>query len=147
MIFDHCWICSVRFTDAKPAGPANRENHHIIPRQAGGADGPQVSLCENHHGKAHKIAMRMSSNKPYFDLLSGEPDAAKQKLLWLASRIFTAFEAVKGDPNKKVMVVMTLDRKKQKQLQMLQKVYPQAKSREAIYDLALQSLFNRNFSS
>lgn len=145
-ILDHCWVCSVRFTDARPPGPANREDHHIIPRAAGGSDGPQVSLCENHHGKAHKIALRFSSNKPYFDLTTGEPDSAKLKLLWLASRIDAALKATSKDPNKKTMVILALDRKKQKQIEMLKQVYPQCKSRESIYDLALQALFRKHFT-
>lgn len=146
MILDHCWVCGTRFTDANPPGPANREDHHIIPRAAGGTDGPQVSLCDPHHTKLHKIAMRMSANKPHFDLLSGEPDSAKHKLIWLASRAHMAFEATKDDPNKKVVVVLALDRKKQQQVEMLKKAYPQARSREAIYDMALQALFNKTFT-
>jgi hypothetical protein len=102
-------------------------------------------VCDVHHTKLHKIANRFSSNKPYFDLLIGEPDAAKQKLLWLASRVYMAFEAVKGDPNKKKMVVLTINQKKQAQIDLLKKVYPTAKSREAIYDLALDSLFAKHF--
>jgi hypothetical protein len=142
----HCWVCGVRFSDQKPPGPANREEHHIIPRQAGGSDGPQVSLCDVHHTKLHKIALRLSSSKPHFDLLIGEPDAAKHKLLWLASRVFTAFEVMKNDPNKKVMVLISIDRQKQLMIDRLKKVYPKAKSRESIYDLALTSLYQRHFT-
>jgi|SRR6185437_1280427 len=142
-----CWVCGTRFSDVVPPGPANREEHHIIPRQAGGTDGPLVSLCDGHHAKLHKIALRLSSKKPYFDLLVGEPDAAKQKLLWLASRVYTAFEAVKSDPNKKVMLVLTIDRRKQYMIEQLKKVYPQARSREAIYDLALSAFYQRHFTT
>ena len=141
-----CWVCQARFSDQNPPGPANREEHHIIPRQAGGTDGPQVSLCDVHHTKLHKIANRLSSNKPYFDLLYGEQGDREKKLLWLASRVYMAFEAVKDDPNKKKMVVLTIDQKKQQMLDMLKRVYPQAKSREAIYDLALAQMYQRHFT-
>jgi hypothetical protein len=141
-----CWVCGARFSDANPPGPANREEHHIIPRQAGGTDGPQVSLCDVHHTKLHKIANRLSSKKPYFELLFGESDPNKKKLLWLASRVYMAFQAVANDPNKLKMVVLTLDSNKQKMLDQLKHVYPKAKSREAIYDLALQQLYQRHFT-
>jgi hypothetical protein len=141
-----CWVCHVRFSDVDPPGPANREEHHIIPRQAGGTDGPQVSLCENHHGKLHKVASRMSSNKPYFDLMYGEQGEREKKLLWLASRVYMAFQATAKDPNKKKMVVLTLGQKQQLMLDQLKRVYPQAKSREALYDLALLQLYQRHFA-
>jgi len=141
-----CWVCGARFSDVNPPGPANREEHHIIPRQAGGVDGPQVSLCDMHHSKLHKIANRLSSKKPYFDLLYGDFGERQKKLLWLASRAYMAFQATSGDPNKKKMVVLELDQKKQYMLEMLKRVYPQAKSREAIYDLALAQLYQRHFT-
>jgi hypothetical protein len=141
-----CWVCDERFSDAVPPGPLNREEHHIIPRQAGGEDGPQVSLCDGHHSKLHKIASRMSANKPYFDLIHGEPQAYHQKLLWLAVKVRDAFAATADDPNKKRMVVMTLDQTRVKQLDRLRKVYPSARSREAMYNLALEMLYRKHFT-
>ena len=141
---EYCWCCGIRFTDSN--GTANREEHHIIPRAAGGTDGPQVSLCDVHHTKAHKISLRLSKEKPYFDLLEGESQDSKKKLLWLASRITNAFALVANDPNKKVLAILSLDAKHQKQIAMLKKVYPHARSREAIYEIALQSLFQKHFT-
>lgn len=145
LVLDYCYVCGTRFTDVRPPGTANREEHHIIPRQAGGADGPTVSLCDGHHAVLHKIASRMSSGKPHFDLVTGESDANKQKLYWLASRVYNAFQLVKNDPNKKVMVIMTLDRKQQTVIDQLSKIYPRAKSREAVLTLALESLYKKHF--
>ena len=147
IVLDHCWICGTRFTDSKPPGPANKETHHIIPRQAGGTDGPTVDICDRHHTMLHKIANRLSSGKPHFDLVTGETPAQKQKVYWLATRVFDAFQAVKNDPNKKVMTILTLDKKQQHQIHLLQKVYPKAKSREALFMLALEALYKKHFTS
>lgn len=147
MILDHCWVCGTRFVDARPPGPALREDHHIIPRAAGGVDGPQVSLCDTHHTKLHKIALRLKSGKPHFDLLTGEDIERQKKLLWLAIRVHEAFNLTKDDPNKKALAILTLDRRRQQQIEQLKLIYPKAKSREAILDLALQSLYNRHFQS
>jgi hypothetical protein len=141
----HCWVCDKRFTDSNPPGPENKEVHHIIPRAAGGSDGPTVTICDGHHKALHKIALRLTSGKPYFDLLVGDSPEQKQKVLWLASRVHYAFQAVKGDPNKKVVVVMGLDAKQQLMIDKLKVVYPSLKSREAIFNLALQNLYNKSF--
>lgn len=142
---DHCWVCSVRFQDASPPGPAPKERHHIIPRQAGGIDGPTVDLCGDHHTMLHKIANRLSSGRPHFDLVTGETDDSKKKIYWLATCVYNAFQATSKDPNKKVMVLVTLDQNQQKIMQALAKVYPNLKSREAIFDYAIKSLYAKHF--
>jgi hypothetical protein len=141
----HCWVCGSRFTDVNPPGKENREEHHIIPQAAGGTDGPTVSLCDKHHTALHKIAVHLKSGRPYFVFLQGEPQQAQQKIMWLATQAFNAFEATRNDPNKRAMVLMTLDRKQQVMIEKLRKVYPAAKGREALLDLALTSLYNRHF--
>jgi hypothetical protein len=140
-----CWVCGVRFTDSLPPGPANKEVHHIIPRAAGGSDGPTVTICETHHGKLHKIANCMSSGKPHFSFVSDETPEQKQKLYWLASRVFNAFQLTDDDPNKQVMVIMNLDRKQQLMIDRLRKVYPKARGREALLAFALDSLYSKHF--
>jgi hypothetical protein len=142
----YCWICERRFVDSVPPGPCLREEHHIIPRKAGGTDGPLVSLCDSHHAKLHKIANRLSSKKPYFDLLAGESSEHTKKLLWLATRVFNAFELVKGDPNKTTSVLLTLDRELQSKLDYLKKIYPDLRSREAIVNFAIDTLYNKHCS-
>jgi hypothetical protein len=143
---DKCWICDVRFRCSNPPGPATLERHHIVPRAAGGEDGPTVDICETHHQTLHKIALRMAAKKPYFDLVNQETDAQKKKLYWLATVVHNAFAATKGDPNKKVIATVELDRKRQDMITQLMGVYPQAKSREALLTLALEALFSKHFS-
>ncbi len=146
IILPHCWICGVRFTDSIPPGPASKERHHIIPRKAGGVDGPTVDVCDDHHGRLHKIALRLSSKKPYFELVINESPESKQKLMWLAVQVYNAFEFAKGDPNKKVGVMLNLDLNQQHMIDRLKKIYPTLKSRESIMALALQSLYSRHFT-
>lgn len=146
MFLPHCWVCERRFIDSKPPGNATRNDHHIVPKAAGGVDGPQVSLCSDHHDTLHKIALRLAAKKPYFDLVSDETDAQKKKLYWLATVAHNAFAATKNDPNKKVAAIVELDRKQQDQITQLMNVYPQCKSREAVLALALEALFSKHFS-
>jgi hypothetical protein len=146
MLLPHCWVCERRFICSNPPGTVTRNDHHIVPKAAGGIDGPLVSLCSDHHDALHKIALRLAAKKPYFDLVNEETDEQKKKLYWLATVVHNAFQATKNDPNKKVAAIVELDRKQQEMITQLMNVYPQAKSREAVLALALEALFNKHFS-
>ena len=117
-----------------------------MPRQAGGTDGPQVSLCDPHHTKAHKIATRMSGSKSFHDLLSVEPASYHTKLLWLAKKIHDAFALTANDPNKRKFAMVSLDARRTQMIDRLKRVYPKARSREAIFNLALEALYKRHFT-
>jgi hypothetical protein len=78
--------------------------------------------------------------------VTGESDDSKKKLYWLATTVFNAFEATKNDPNKQVMTLMSLDRKQQIMIDRLRGVYPRLKSREALINLALESLYKKHFT-
>jgi hypothetical protein len=60
--------------------------------------------------------------------------------------VFNAFEATRDDPNKLVMAMMALDRKQQLMIERLRQVYPKIKSREALINLALESLYRKHFT-
>lgn len=100
LVKDHCFVCSVRFRDVVPPGPANRENHHIVPRNAGGEDGPQVSLCDGHHTLVHKLAQSMHRGAKVESFLAGLSRDQQSKLVWLSQVIVKAETAVADDPNK-----------------------------------------------
>ena len=100
LLFDWCWVCGVRFKGSNPPGPANREEHHICPRNAGGTDGPLVSLCDTHHATLHKIAERIHRHADISDLLFGENKERATKLAWLASMVVKSEQATADDPNK-----------------------------------------------
>jgi hypothetical protein len=143
----HCWVCHTRFTDSVPPGPANKEVHHVIPRKAGGTDGPTFTICDLHHARLHKIADRLGSKKkrPYHDLLVGETPETTRRLMWLAVQAYNAFALVKDDPNRKIMLMMGLSNQQQQMIESLKRVYPTLKSREAIVDLALRTLYAKHF--
>ena len=90
LLGDACWVCGIRFKNSVPPGPAMREDHHIFPRNAGGTDGPQASLCDRHHSCLHKIAQRLKARKDFKDLLVGESQLGAKRLLWLASCVVKA---------------------------------------------------------
>ncbi len=118
----------------------------IIPRRAGGADGPTVTLCDSDHTILHKIANHLTSGKPYFYLVEGRTDEEKKKLYWLATRVYNAFQAVSNDPNKQVIAMLVLNRQEQQMVDVLRKIYPELKSREALINFAVQSLYKRHIS-
>lgn len=142
---EHCWVCSVRFRDVVPPGPAHREEHHIIPRAYGGADGPTVSLCDAHHTLLHKVAVALINDKSTFTLLRTEPRENHMKVMWLASRVVNAHLATKNDPNKAASVMLTLNLKHRTMVDRLKKVYPKARGRAAVLEIALENLYRRHF--
>lgn len=91
--------------------------------------------------------MRMSAKrkKPFHDLLVGETPETTQRVMWLAVQAHNAFELVKNDPNRKIMLIMGLSNQQQEMIEGLKKVYPTLKSREAIVDLALRALYAKHF--
>ena len=141
LLFDYCYICKGRFKTSVPPGVLNREDHHIFPRNAGGTDGPEVSLCSEHHGTIHKIANRLKAKKPYADLLVGESEI--QKLLWLASCIVKAELATADDPNKSYRNGLSLSKQELEIIKRLQKIYP-GKSRQDILKQALLYFFRQH---
>lgn len=120
-----------------------RNEHHVIPRSAGGEDGPQCSLCTEHHNKLHRIAECLPK-KPFREWLAGENPERTKKLLWLATRVSNAFEAYRADPNRHVLMSMMLDPKLRQEIEMLKPILG-VKSREAIIRFAVASLHKRHF--
>lgn len=124
-------MCDQPFSDV--GGPAMREVHHIIPVAYGGVNGPTVDLCDTHHSALHKIALAVRHRKPHAHLLVQAPTAvAKQRLLWLASRVNVAWAATHKDPNKKLEVSIIVDATTKTELQELARLFPQVRGRAAL---------------
>ena len=145
LVLEHCWVCEARFNDVKNPGSAMREEHHVIPRAYGGIDGPTVSLCDGHHSAIHKIAVAFKSKKPYHHLLGTHDTNQVKKLLALAQFIANAEETTRSDPNKKAVVVFSLDSHTKKLVDDLLTVYPRAKSRAGILKIAIEALHASHF--
>lgn len=144
IFLDHCWVCGVRFNTSNPPGPATEERHHIIPVGAGGKDGPQVSLCSDHHNLLHRIAERLP-NKPYHDLIGGEKHAHIPKLRWLAVQAYNALEQARADPNKHVMMAIELDPELRRKIEALKGVVG-VRSRSKVLRYAIEALYARHFT-
>lgn len=140
----HCWVCEVRFKTSIPPGPANLEEHHVFPRNAGGTDGPLVSLCDTDHATLHKIADRLHSKKPFKDLLIGREGTAQKRLVWLAAMVVKAEKSVEGDANKLVLNSVKLTRQDTEMLKRLQPLYPKL-GRSDILRQALLHLYLAKF--
>jgi hypothetical protein len=143
LMFDYCWVCTRRFTSSNPSGPANREDHHIWPRNAGGTEGPLVSLCDSDHASLHKIAERIHANKNFKDLLASRPVDQTKKLVWLAMQVVKAEQAVKDDPNKLLRNSVQLNSRETLMLKRLQKLHN--KGRTEIFRAALILMYHKYF--
>jgi len=143
LMFDYCWVCGERFKTSTPPGIANREDHHIFPRNAGGEDGPITSLCDSHHGTIHKIANRIHSGKDLKDLLIGEGVEQSKKLCWLAAMIVKAEREYDADPNKKRIQSFKLSAAETLMVERLQKHFQ--KSRQDIFRASLVALYKATF--
>ena len=144
MLLPYCWVCGTRFKTSVPPGNANKEDHHICPRNAGGTDGPQVSLCDGCHGTLHKIAARLHRNAPFNDLLETVPEHNK-KLMWLAALIVKSENAVKDDPNKLYKNSIHLGHTETAMLKRLQSIYPKL-GRNGVIRAALLAFYKSHFS-
>jgi hypothetical protein len=102
---DHCWICKRKLGDSGGDPSMVRNEHHVIPRAFGGADGPTVSLCSAHHDLMHKIGDRLIAGKPHFELLTKDPEI-DYRMLWLASRVQASHSMFSDDPNKKQLLIV-----------------------------------------
>jgi hypothetical protein len=127
-----CWVCAQRFKDSVPPGPAVRNDHHIFPVNAGGADGPLVSLCVTHHNVLHEIAKRIQGKADFKDLLAGEATTHYKKLLWLASCVVKAEAAAEDDPNKHLGVSFKLSVEEVAVLDKLRRHYGNASRKELV---------------
>ncbi len=138
-----CWVCGARFKTSVPPGPANKENHHVFPRNAGGTDGPEVSLCSVHHADIHAIALRIHSKKSFNDILIGSTPERSKKLLWLASMIVKAENFAEGDPNKMLRNGVQLNPVEVLLMQKLQKLT--GKSRSDLFRAGFHLLYKKYF--
>lgn len=145
LIFDYCWVCNAPFTDAVPPGKEIRHHHHMVPRAFGGVDGPQVSLCDGHHNKLHKIAVAWKGSKPHFMLVQGEIPEVVKKLEYLASIVYNAELQTRNDPNKQAAVMIHLNARQKQMIDRLKTVYSKS-SRPALLELALESLYRKHFT-
>lgn len=137
-----CWVCGGRFVEN--GGALHCEVHHVIPQAYGGTDGPTVELCDTHHTALHKIALRLRSKKGYRHLLGTDDLEQVKKLLWLATRVNIAWKAVRDDPNRKVALSIVLNSEDAEKLEQLQVIY-QKKGKNAIFTLALDTLYRKHF--
>lgn len=138
-----CWVCNARFKGASPPGNANKEEHHVFPRNAGGTDGPLVFICDSHHATSHKIAERVHRKASFTDLLESSQDINK-KLCWLASMIVKAEASAENDPNKLLRNSIQLSSAETAMLKKLQTIYPQL-GRNGIFRSALLCFYKRHF--
>jgi hypothetical protein len=141
LVKDYCFVCGLRFRDVVPPGPANRENHHIVPRNAGGEAGPQVSLCDGHHTLVHKLAQAMHRGAKVETFLAGLEREQQAKLAWLAHVIVKAEAAVADDPNKTFGSSIKFSPDELAMLKVLQTTL--GKTRTEVIKIALKILYQQ----
>lgn len=138
-LLNHCWVCGRIFSHS-----LKQEDHHVIPRAYGGTDGPQVSLCSDHHTALHEIALKLWTKKPYFHLLTREPEQDK-KLMYLATVAYNARVATDKDPNKRRLILYMPSKATMDKIDRLKSLHGTRMSRETVLNLAIDTLFSRHF--
>lgn len=144
LMFPHCWVCGRRFKSSVPPGPANREDHHICPRNAGGTDGPLVSLCDSHHTGLHKIAERLHRKASYTDLLVGESKSMQQRLMWLAVQVVKSEQQGDTDPDRRFGSSLSLSAQEIQMMKRIQSVT--GKTREEVFRAGLILVYQKFFT-
>lgn len=143
---DICKVCSQRFTDVSPPGPAVREVHHVVPRAYGGTHGPLVDLCSDHHALIHRVAIMLEGDREEIKTaLAGHNTKEIRVVLHYAEIVFNAKMLTKDDPNKRSQITLTLGAHHRRLVSELRKVYPKIKSQQALMLYALEQLHRRNF--
>lgn len=115
----------------------------MVPRAYGGADGPQISLCDSHHNMMHKIALALITKSNYFKYLSGSKEQDKRSL-YLAATIQKSHALYSKDPNKRITVVSSFSSEEMKTIAALKKVLG-LKSQSSVVRHAVQLLAARTF--
>ena len=141
-----CFACGNPFLDTSAQGWKIRHGHHVIPRAAGGSNGPVVDICNEDHDLTHRLAEKAlggkltdTSLKEFIREYSNGVEHAS-KLYWLVSRVVLAFTATKNDPNKKVLVSVSLSAKLAEKLDTLA-VVTGRKSRHATLEFLIESAY------
>lgn len=117
----YCWICSVKGT---------MHSHHVIPRNAGGNNGPQVLICNKCHEGIHDVAKKYknkgfrTNSTNYINEYSNLPEAktiwktpaAMTKVIYLVNIIIDAEGLAGKSDNKSVKMNLTLTGRENLQL-------------------------------
>ena len=142
---DYCWVCQQLLSDRGGLPHFVRNSHHIIPQAFGGKNGPTVTLDSSHHDLLHAVALRLTSNKSYDDLIARLTPSELQRIMYLATRIKIAFDFSNGDPNKQFKVTFQIGAKTNQQLKDIAKF--KSKSKEDIFILLVEEAHRRLFPS
>ena len=137
LVLDHCWVCENSVNDFEEF-----EQHHILPKHLGGADGPTVTLCNGCHKKVHDSAEALYKGK---QKLPFKEQGARERCLYLATIICRGRIAVEsqGGFNKRFVYTSILSYEEHELLVSLAKYY--GKSQKELIRFALNFLANKTF--
>lgn len=138
-----CWVCGKLFFPEGPDPSVIRNDHHVIPRALGGADGPTVPLCSADHDLLHLVAQKVVSCKMQeaHALLNRVPPAQRERISYLASRIVIAYNTFNDDPNKPKLITLRLSGQLSERLDKLASFFSCSRERTLI------RLLNQQYSS
>lgn len=119
-----CWVCSVK--------NASWNNHHIIPRNAGGTNGPQVQICSAcHDGLHHAATLRLAPED--YSLKSDAKQKwsnqeARQRSGFLISLVLKTETLAKQSENKTTVLTLKLTGDLDRKLTYLSKRFSLSKT-------------------
>jgi len=92
LIVNHCIVCN------RSGNIVALHNHHIVPRAFGGRNGPQITLCVDHHEFIHDMAKKKTIVT--CDALLTKHGQRAIILSYLINLIIKAEKMTIGDSNK-----------------------------------------------
>lgn len=130
---DYCWVCGIE--------NAPYEEHHIVPRHCGGANGPTVTLCGGCHSTIHLLADQVKNGNP---ITNYKKQISRERSLYLATVIANSELLIQISPeNKRFVYSGFFTGEVHTKLVRLTKFYKM--SQHKVLVLALDELFKRNF--
>jgi hypothetical protein len=137
---DTCWCCTSKFS---------LHDHHVVPREHGGNNGPTVTICASCHNIVHRIASRivtLKSDAPITELRPLQTSGYDvKKLGYLIGVIVRSQQTLKklGPQPKKLGLVVKLDDEQRRKFLQLKKTL--GKTNHALVVQALDELYRKTF--
>lgn len=134
-VLPYCWVCKRAFIDTTGTDPSViRNEHHVVPRMAGGTNGPTISVCSSHHDLLHLVAEKASAMSKVKqsvsdvaldirDLLQGLTPQQRSRVIYLAYVVTRSFVLSEGDPNRKLQASFVYTADVMSKLDALKKVH------------------------
>lgn len=144
LILPFCWVCNAQRKDID-ASVAPMEEHHIVPRSYGGADGPTVTICPACHTNAHTCGEALFKGNSTLVYKFYSDQIKQDRCLYLAEVICRSKALASKSENKRYVYSGFLKAETHKKLRDLVTFYGKKASQQKIIVLAIEELHKKHF--